>query len=355
MRSRIGSAQSGFSLVELMVAMVVTLMVSGAIFGLLTGGQTAFRREPELTDRQQNIRSAMDMIMRDISNAGAGFPTFVQPFTQNLDACVGCPPGPDGDVTDELEILTYPGLIESEPVCYSPGVAAVGEFRLARGTNAFSPQTTVIVVMENGTWTVRNIVDIPSPPPTIPGGNCNSANHLQLSFSQVGDKSGLNPGGPDPAAALCQASLTPPGFTTGFGTASAGCTPIHITFGEVVRYRIRNDAFGVPVLQRFTTGDAAAGFQPVVNGVEELQVKYRQQNNPAALLDGAPPVLNGDFTSLITEVQVTLSARSEAANLQGQTSAAVGVRDAVRGRLVSSGSPRTALIELNRAPAPLWR
>ena len=37
--------EAGFSMVELLVAMVITLMISGAIFGLLTGGQNAFRRE----------------------------------------------------------------------------------------------------------------------------------------------------------------------------------------------------------------------------------------------------------------------------------------------------------------------
>ena len=52
------SSQSGFSLVELLVAMLVTLVVSGAVFALMTAGQGAFRREPELTERQQNIRVA---------------------------------------------------------------------------------------------------------------------------------------------------------------------------------------------------------------------------------------------------------------------------------------------------------
>ena len=71
-----GRAQAGFSLVELLVAMTVTLIITGAVFGLLSGGQNAFRREPERTDRQQNIRMAMDLIMRDIATAGAAMPPF---------------------------------------------------------------------------------------------------------------------------------------------------------------------------------------------------------------------------------------------------------------------------------------
>ena len=72
----------GFSLVELMVAMTVTLIVSGAIYGLLTSGSNAFRREPEIADRQQNIRAAMDLIARDVFSAGAALPTFAQVFTR---------------------------------------------------------------------------------------------------------------------------------------------------------------------------------------------------------------------------------------------------------------------------------
>ena len=87
--------QAGFSLIELLVAMAMTLIVSGAIFGLLTGGQNAFRREPELTDRQQNIRIAMDAISRDIANAGGGMPLVSQVFTHTDDPLAG--PNPTGN------------------------------------------------------------------------------------------------------------------------------------------------------------------------------------------------------------------------------------------------------------------
>ena len=78
------ASESGFSLIELLVAMVITLIVSGAIFGLMTAGQNAFRREPELAERQQNIRLAMDLITRDIANAGSGLPPLSQVFTTGL-------------------------------------------------------------------------------------------------------------------------------------------------------------------------------------------------------------------------------------------------------------------------------
>ena len=48
--------QGGFSMVELMIAMTCTLIISGAIFQLVGAGQNAFRKEPSMSERQQNIR-----------------------------------------------------------------------------------------------------------------------------------------------------------------------------------------------------------------------------------------------------------------------------------------------------------
>ena len=102
--------ESGFSLIELMIAMVVTLIVTGAIFGLLSGGNSAFRREPQLADRQQNTRVAMSMIETDIGNAGTGLPPFVQVFAAGLDG-----QGPNGE--DALEIIVGLPQCPLTPVC----------------------------------------------------------------------------------------------------------------------------------------------------------------------------------------------------------------------------------------------
>ena len=124
-------AQSGFSLVELMVAMTVTLMISGAIFGLLSGGNTTFRREPVVADRQQNIRLAMDLITRDVQ-AGTGF---VNANAVGINAPDGVtktdgiflftpnPNCPDMDVNqDPPQVETSGGNINAKmplPSCYS--------------------------------------------------------------------------------------------------------------------------------------------------------------------------------------------------------------------------------------------
>ena len=98
-----GSKEKGFSLIELMVAMTVTLIITGAVFQLVTAGKSAFRREPEMADRQQNIRVAMDLISQDVYRAGYGAPgvragLHRQPRRRRTD-------GLGGAATDVLEMF----------------------------------------------------------------------------------------------------------------------------------------------------------------------------------------------------------------------------------------------------------
>ena len=362
-RTSVG-AQGGFSLIELTVAMAITLIVSGAIFGLLSGGQNAFRREPELADRQQNIRLAMDVILRDIANAGAGLPNFMQTFTPGLDACATCPMGPDGATTDQLGIVTNPGAMDNEPACASPTTgpdhAGSHMLHLTRSVTSIAPDTPVVLTMADGTWTLRNVVSV-APDLAIAGPpyeNCDNATpHALLDLGPTGDTSGLNV-----ADTLCTPSAT------GVGTVPAGpCDVVEVGFGELVTYQIAPDAAGVPMLQRMTSADAAAGFQTLARGIDDLQVQYITANQdptvPSSWTDSAPVVVNGTWPSLITQVQVTLSARSEAQNVLGATTAATGPA-ARRGRLTARASPRSTLLVLTREPVPspsppvppqLWR
>jgi prepilin-type N-terminal cleavage/methylation domain-containing protein len=357
MRQR-GPADGGFSLIELMVAMTITLVISGAVYGLMAGGQTAFRREPEQADRQQNIRVAMDLIMRDIANAGSGMPSFMQTFTPGLDACAGCPNGgapmgPDNARTDELEILTNAGARDNEPACQAANNGVSTQIPLARQTVTIPAQTVVFLIMEDGTWSVRNVVS--TAVNNNPGPNCAAAAHAALNFDQGGpDTTGLNTNG-----TVCGPSPNTAAVVPGMGNSPNPCTVQEVSFGEVVRYRIRNDAEGVPVLQRSTTADFAAGFQTVARGIENLQVQYiRADQDPtvaANWVDNAPVVQPNQFGSLITQVRVTLAARSEAQNVQGMVSAA-SARAALRGQLTSTGSPRSTLMNLTlQNPNPIWR
>jgi len=60
----------GFTLVELMVAMAISLVVMGAIFLTFKSQQDSYVVQAQITATQQNLRSAMYMLTRDIQMAG---------------------------------------------------------------------------------------------------------------------------------------------------------------------------------------------------------------------------------------------------------------------------------------------
>ena len=70
--SRLWVRQCGFTLVELMIGLSVTVVVVAAGFTVLTTTQRATRANDQVANTQQSARIAMDLISRDIKLAGFG-------------------------------------------------------------------------------------------------------------------------------------------------------------------------------------------------------------------------------------------------------------------------------------------
>ena len=66
------TGQDGFSLVELLLASLITLIVVGGAFELAAPAQRMFQAQPEAADMQQRMRVAADSLRRDLVMAGAG-------------------------------------------------------------------------------------------------------------------------------------------------------------------------------------------------------------------------------------------------------------------------------------------
>ena len=54
-------SERGFTLIEVLISIVITLIVMSSVFAMLTQGQRAFQREPEIADLQQSARTVLDM------------------------------------------------------------------------------------------------------------------------------------------------------------------------------------------------------------------------------------------------------------------------------------------------------
>jgi prepilin-type N-terminal cleavage/methylation domain-containing protein len=76
--------QFGFTLIELMVALGIFLLVTGAAFGLLKSSQQRYQTESQILTSFQEARLALDQIVRDVNDAGFPPPTyFMSGFPQN--------------------------------------------------------------------------------------------------------------------------------------------------------------------------------------------------------------------------------------------------------------------------------
>jgi prepilin-type N-terminal cleavage/methylation domain-containing protein len=353
--------ESGFSLLELLVAMVVTLIVTGAIYGLLASGQTAFRREPALTERQQNIRAAMEMMQADVNIAGNQLPPFIQAFVRGDGANQGAPllynagPGPaPGLNSDFLEIYGNDGYCPQVPVdpnaTGSGGVNGANVFTLQRFPSCYQLPAMVAVVGLSGHYDIEK-AEWPGG-----GGTGPSADHINFpSGKQPPQVGSCNPA---PGPNQC-----PPGD-------AQYLTPI-----QVVRYEIAPDpADGMLSLWRSNTGgvqvvggsagvgyvsasanpNTNGGWRLVARGIENLKVNYTMADG--RVVNSPDIVASPTYSTLVQSVRVTLTARSEQAQEAGTSTGPAGSQRAFRGDLTSVTTPRSVLVTLSGAPAPYtWR
>ncbi|ANM30735.1 hypothetical protein ABI59_15830 [Acidobacteria bacterium Mor1] len=76
-RSTPNSSSSGFSLVELLVAMVILLLIMAAGLTISMSSRTTLRSDQNRTTLNQNLRSGMDLVGIDIRQAGERLPADV--------------------------------------------------------------------------------------------------------------------------------------------------------------------------------------------------------------------------------------------------------------------------------------
>lgn len=67
-----GRSSAGVTIVELMVAMAVTLVLSGAALGVVNTLRGFVAAQPEISDMQQRLRTALHLMANELVNAGAG-------------------------------------------------------------------------------------------------------------------------------------------------------------------------------------------------------------------------------------------------------------------------------------------
>ena len=73
---RSATRESGFTLIEMLAALGIFLVVTGAAFSLLTSSQQRYRTDSEVLNSFQEARLGLDQMVRDINDAGFPPPSF---------------------------------------------------------------------------------------------------------------------------------------------------------------------------------------------------------------------------------------------------------------------------------------
>ncbi|MGH9463171.1 MAG: PilW family protein [Vicinamibacteria bacterium] len=332
------SSSAGFSLVEVLISMLITLIVMSAVFGLLSRGQATFQREPEIADMQQTARSALDMVSRDALQAGAGLPVEYPSFTTtDIDPDVG-----DGGADpDTIEIIGgLGGAVEQnaspdavDPASFS-GDLTSSTFRTTGERTGLEIGDLVVLYIDNpkglnGDWImsyVHDVQEFPGPP-------------VQMEIS-------LEPTPPDPT----DGGDIPVGYQSRTGALPLLFSPTWVTPVTVVRYFTQPDdtmtVSGPPVnalMRQVNFGQAnpvayLEDFQVVylVGGTteaDELDEPPLPQPDPAVIIQPAD-VING--------VSITVAARSLSENLQGSSEGGAD-GDFIRKSFASNVNPRNII------------
>jgi type IV pilus assembly protein PilW len=265
------TSQSGFSIIELMVAITVSLFIIGALVTVVLGGSSTARTRERASDLQTNGRYAMEQIKTDLVHAGylgvssLFFPD--QPITTNgiavTDAC-------DTTTVGKLSERVW-GANDANPfaaTCIPAADYSVGDVLVIRGLDP-----------------------IPSVAPF-------SANRVYYHSAYEGGEPFVGP--------------TPPDFTT------SSKQPPYLDFEmkETVYYvsPYTNDPAEnpqVPALYRLRLGAGPAMVPELVaSGVENFQVRYGVflTNSTAQYKSAAE--MSADDWDLIQSLQIWLLLRS---------------------------------------------
>ena len=301
----------GFTLIEVLISMVITIVVMGAVFGLLTRGQQSFQREPQVADLQQSARTALDMVSKDALQAGAGLPPEFPAFTTSaINMNVGDGASGSPDVIEIVGASSSAGemFFDPEPVIMFDGTNA---------TVGLAPSSlevgNLVVVYDNNplnpNWIMRFVTAVDQTPPE-------AVVTLDSTYGTV-----VVPG---------PYTNNPDGLATGF-----------ITRVSVVQFSTQLQGNDLLLMRQVDFGQVNP-----VGMIDDFQVTYLVGTQPQVEQLNPPnpqPTRGFDLNpvDIVSGVRVTVAARSSQENLAGSTQGASG--DYIRKTFSSNVSPRNVL------------
>lgn len=322
------SSNAGFTLIEVLVAMAVTLIIMSSVFALLTTGQDSFRRENQVADMQMSARGGLETVSRDLTVAGYRTPPAsailwsdgggIQPDEITIvyadpDVPVSRPlqcggagqgggGGPCGTINQSATLLVDPNTME--PL-------------IGSAQDAYS-QSMILSAIEtedcNGDGMVGFYPFHVTQPPVLTG----AAGTETLSINH-------NPGN------LASELNAPGGFNE---QVREDCAVVGLF--HMVTYRVSPPPpVGNPTLERRDL-TLSPEWIPVAFNIENLQVRFGIGGDSVTLVDAPFMPPSDDPLTWINRVDVTVTGRTEDTNLKGATAGVFDAADTYVRKSVSS-------------------
>lgn len=318
-------------MLEVIVAMLIFLVVTGAIFGTLRVAQNSRSVVNEQVQLTKNLRLALNVVGRDTYNAGYGYPlknTVILP-NNRISPLLGVPN--DSDSTRD----TIPPIIAGNNITVN-NLNGVAGAAMDQVTFLFKDSTFNLIgtagsevsqpLNINAATTTSGIDEI------IPISGSNSTcrvNDIYLITGNTGSTLGLSTG-LNGTNKIQFANSDVLGFNqTGTGgNLRAITTPASIHRVKMVTYLVTTD--GILTRREYAnvapvTPAVSYVDEPLVYGVENFQIQYvldngTISNNPSAGADGVPGNADDDQANLaaIRQIRFTVNVRSTERNAAGQ-------------------------------------
>ena len=164
--------KAGFSLVEMTVALAITLVVTGAVFALMDPAQGVFQAQPELMDLQQRLRVAVDGITREVIMAGAGNGgNFASVLPRRRGQRAADPP--EAFFSDRISVLYVPAGAPETTVSAATDAGSAVYVAPKPGCPAsdplcgFEPDTLAVIFDETGAYDTFRIDTVENEPPAL--------------------------------------------------------------------------------------------------------------------------------------------------------------------------------------------
>jgi type IV pilus assembly protein PilW len=310
-------SSKGFSIVELMVAILIGLIILAGVIQVVISSKTTFLGQEEMSFIQENARYAVDLLGKDIQSAGYW----------------GCAGQGAKFAVAAKDNAAAPGLVGAQAVGgYSGSQYATMPDYLktrVRGVGATAPVYSDVLIVRGAENSITGITDhdgatITTNPDhdhglsdnayfVIAGEDCR-----RLSIVQAATASGntITYNATDNYSTAIKPSLLKASYdhTEAYESYSKGATVMKY---EAKAYFIGNSSAitGFPALKRVAFSGGGVQQEELALGVEDMQIRYGVAGSGGVRYKSADEVTAAEWAS-VRSVQVQLVFRSQSASAQ---------------------------------------